>query len=87
MERSRVEPCLLEAALKGCILFHVLAILVEGGRPHTPQLAPRQHRLQQVGGVHGALRLAGAQNQVDLVNEQNAAGEHKNDRRWKIALD
>jgi hypothetical protein len=62
---------LLEAALKGGIPLHMLPVLVQGGGPNQAQLAAGQHGLEQVGGVHGALCLAGAQHQVHLINEKN----------------
>ena len=37
------------------------------------QLAARQHRLQEVASVHGAVRLACADNRVQLINEQQDA--------------
>ena len=46
---------LLEPALQGGVLLDVLAVLVEGGGPDQPQLAPGQHRLDHVAGVHGPL--------------------------------
>jgi hypothetical protein len=54
----------------------VLAVLVERGRADGAQLAAGQHRLEQVGGVHGALGGAGADDRVQLVDEEDdlAAG-------------
>jgi hypothetical protein len=39
-------------------LLNVLAVLGERGGANGAQLAPRQHGLQHVGGIHGPLRLA-----------------------------
>ena len=61
----------LEAALQGGVLLDVLAVLVERGGADGVQLAARQHRLEQVGGVHGALGGAGADDRVQLVDEQD----------------
>ena len=61
----------LETALQGGVLLDVLAVLVEGGGPDRSQLPARQHRLQQVGGVHGALGGARADDRVQLVHEQD----------------
>lgn len=44
----------LEAALQGGVLLNIAAILVQRGGPHRPPFAPRQGRLQQVGGVQAA---------------------------------
>ena len=64
---------LLEAALQRGVLLDVLAVLVQGGGADAAQLAAGQHRLEQVAGVHGALGRAGADDGVDLVDEQDDA--------------
>ena len=61
----------LEAPLQGGVLLDVLAVLVERRGADGVQLAARQHRLQQVGGVHGALGRAGAHDGVELVDEEH----------------
>ena len=66
-----IDQNCLEAAFECSIFFDVLAIFVQRGRADAMQLAARQHRLQQVAGVHGALGLACADNGVQLVDEQN----------------
>ena len=60
----------LEAALERGVLLDVLAVLVERGRADGVQLAAGEHRLEQVAGVHGALGRAGADDRVQLVDEQ-----------------
>ena len=62
----------LEAALQGGVLLDVLAVLVEGGGADHAQLAPGQHRLEHVGGVHAPLGGPGADDGVQLVDE----GDH-----------
>ena len=66
----------LEAALERGVLLEVLAVLVERGRADGLQLAAGQHRLEDAGGVDRALGRAGADEGVDLVDEQHdvAAG-------------
>ncbi len=61
----------LEPALERGVLLDVLAILVERGRADGVQLAARQHRLQHVRGVHRAFGGAGADDRVQLVDEQD----------------
>ena len=61
----------LEAAFKGGVLLDMLAVLIQGGRADAVQFAARQHRLEQIGGVHRALGLAGAQQLVHLVDEED----------------
>ena len=50
----------LEAPLERRVLLDVLAVLVEGRRPDSSQLAAGEHRLQHVGRVDGSLGGAGA---------------------------
>ena len=66
----------LEAPLQGGVFFDVLAIFVERRRADAAQLAAGQGRLQQVGRVAAAFGRAGADDGVQLVDEQDdvAAG-------------
>ena len=66
----------LEAAFQRGVLLDVLAVLVERRGADAVQLAARQHRLEQVAGVHGAFGRAGADDGVQLVDEEDdvAAG-------------
>ena len=65
---------LLEAARQRAILFEDTAVLLERGRADAAQLARRQRRLDQVGGIHrAAAGRAGADDGVDLVHEQDGA--------------
>ena len=61
----------LKATLQGRVLLDVLAVLVQRRGADAAQLAARQHRLEQVAGVHGALGRAGADDRVQLVHEQD----------------
>ncbi len=61
----------LEPAFERGVLLDVLAILVERGRADAPELAAGQGGLEQVGGVHRALGLARADDEVQLVDEEN----------------
>src|SRR5699024_8979595 len=56
----------LEAPLQGGVLFDVLAVLGEGGGADDLDLPPGKGGLEDVGGVHGALGVAGAHDVVDL---------------------
>ncbi len=66
----------LEPALERGILLDVLAVLVEGGGADDLQLTTGQHGLEDGGRVDRALGRAGADEGVDLVDEQHdvAAG-------------
>ena len=61
----------LEPALQRRVLLDILPVLVERGRADAVQLAAGQHGLQQVAGVHGAVRLARADDGMQLIDEQN----------------
>ena len=62
---------LLEAALQRGVALEVLAVLVERGRADGLQLAAREGRLQDGGGVDRALGGARADEIVELVDEQD----------------
>ena len=66
-----VDLNFLEPAFQRRILFNILAVFVKRRRADTLQLAPRQHRLQQIGRVHGAFRLARTDQIMNLVNKQD----------------
>ena len=61
----------LKAPFECRVLFDVLAILVERRRADHVQFAACQHRLEQIAGVHRAFGLAGADDGVQLVDEED----------------
>jgi hypothetical protein len=61
----------LEATLESRVLLDVLPVLGQGGRPDALQLAARQGRLENVGGVDGTLGRTGADECVQLVDEED----------------
>src|SRR6476646_750313 len=61
----------LEAALEGGVLLEVLAVLVARGSADRLQLTACEHRLEDAGRVDRALRGAGADERVELVDEQD----------------
>ena len=61
----------LEPALERGVLLDVLAVLVERRRADRVQLAARQHRLEHVRRVHRAFGGAGADDRVQLVDEED----------------
>ena len=61
----------LEPALQRGVLFDVLAVLVEGGGADDLDLATAQGGLEDVGGVHAALGVAGAHDVVYLVDDED----------------
>ena len=83
----------LETTLKRGVLLDILAVFVEGGRAYAVEFAARQHRFQKVAGVHCAVALAGADDEVDLINEQQDTAfalldlvEHRLQTLLKLAL-
>ncbi len=60
----------LKTAFQRGVLFDVLAVFVQRRRADHMQLAARQHRLEQIAGVHGALGFTGADNRVQFVHEE-----------------
>ena len=63
----------LEAPLECGVGLDVLAVLVERRRADGAELAACEHRLQEVGGVDGALGSAGSDDRVELVDEEDDA--------------
>ena len=63
---------LLESTFQRRILLDVFAVLVERGRADHAQFTARQHGLDHVAGVHGALGTARADDGVQFVDE----GDH-----------
>ena len=73
-----VDQHLLEAAFQRGVLLDVLAVFVERGRADQMQFAARQRGLQHVAGVDRAFGLAGADQGVQFVEEDDvAAGVHR----------
>src|SRR5690349_22177832 len=63
-------------------LFRSLAVVLERRRADAAQLAVRQRRLEDVRGVHRAARgRAGADDVVDLVDEQDRVRVPDQDRK------
>ena len=69
--RRLVDLDRLEAPLERGVLLEVLAVLVDRRRADGLQLAARQHRLEDRGRVDRTLGGAGADQGVDLVDEQD----------------
>ena len=73
LRARRLDHDRLEPALQGRVLFDVLSVLIEGRRPDAVQFATGEHGLEQVSRIHGALGLAGPDNEVQLVYEKDDA--------------
>ena len=71
VDRGLADHDRLEAALERRVLLDVLAVLVERGRADGLQLAARERRLDDGGGVDGAFGGTRADERVHLVDEQD----------------
>ena len=71
LDRRLLDHNRLEASLERGVALDVLAVLVEGGRADALQLAARQRRLEDVGGVDAPSGGARAHEHVDLIDEQD----------------
>ena len=79
LARRLVDHHLLETAFKRLVLFEVLLVLVEGRGADGAQLAARQRRLEDVGGIHRTRRLAGTDQRVNLIDEEQNLALARND--------
>ena len=61
----------LETSLEGGVLLEMLAVLVDGGGTDGLELTAGQHRLEDGGGVDSTFGSAGADQCVQLVDEQD----------------
>ena len=70
-DRGLADEDGLEAALERGVLLDVLAVLVERRRADRAQLSAGEHRLQHLGRVDGSFGGPGADDRVQLVDEEN----------------
>ena len=73
LDARRAHQHRLEAALERGVLLDVLAVLVERGGADHVELAAGQRGLEHVAGVHRAFGRAGADDGVQLVDEDDVA--------------
>ena len=71
LDARLVDEDRLETARQRGVLLDVLLVFVERGGADAVQFAARQRRLEQVRGIHRAVGLAGADDGVHLVDEQD----------------
>jgi hypothetical protein len=71
LDRRLADHHRLEAPFECGVLLDVLAILIQRGCADGVELAARQHRLQHVRCVHRSFRCPGADDGVQLVDEQD----------------
>ena len=71
LDGGRFDLDALEAAFERGVLLDVFAVLVEGGRADALHLAAAQRGLDDVRGVHRAFGRTGADDGVQLVDEED----------------
>src|SRR5437870_9439385 len=71
VDRRLVDSNLLEAALERCVALQVLAVLVERRRADRLQLSAGEGGLEDRGRIDRAFGCAGADEIVELVDEQD----------------
>ena len=79
LDRRLGDEHRLEPPRQRRILLDMLAIFVERGRADAMQFAARQRGLQEVRSVHRAIGLAGPDEGVHLVDEQDDAARGRGD--------
>ena len=79
LDRGLADEHRLEAPRQRRVLLDVLPVLVERRRADAVQLAAGERRLQEVRGVHRAFALAGPDERVHLVDEQDDAARRRRD--------
>ena len=79
LDRRLGDEDRLEPPRQRRVLFDMLAILIERGRADAMQFAARQRGFQQIGRIHRAVGLAGADQRVHLVDEQDDAAFGRGD--------
>ena len=79
LDRRLGDEDRLETARERRVLLDMLAIFVERRRADAMQFAARQRRLQEIGRIHRAVGLAGADERVHLVDEQDDAAFRRGD--------
>src|SRR4051794_7028639 len=73
LDARLLDQHLLETPLERRVLLDVLAVFVERGSADAMKLATGKRGLEHVAGVHRAFGLAGADQHVDLVDEDDRA--------------
>ena len=71
--RGLIHKNRLEPPFQRSVLLDVLLVLIERSRADAVQLAAREHRFEQVAGIHRSFGFAGADYGVEFVDEKNDA--------------
>src|SRR5215510_3590400 len=71
LDRRLLDLDWLETAFERGVLLNVFAVFVERRRADAVQFAAREHRFEQVSGVHRAFGAARADHRVQFVNEED----------------
>src|ERR1700735_1669878 len=79
LDRGLSDENRLEPPRERRILFDVLTIFVERRRADAVKFAARERRLQKVRGVHRPVGLAGPDERMHFVDEQDDAARGRRD--------
>ena len=71
LDRRLANKHRLEASSERRVLLDMLSVLVQRRCADAVQFATRKRRLEHIGSIHRPFRLAGANQGVEFVNEQN----------------
>ena len=61
----------LETPFQSGIFFNILSVFIQSGSTDTVQFTTGQHRFQHIARIQGTVRLAGTDDSMQLINEQN----------------
>ena len=81
LDRRLAHEHRLEAPRQRRVLLDMLAVFIERRGADAMQFAARQRRLEQIGCIHRAIGLAGADQRMHLVDEQDDAAGRRLDLR------
>ena len=71
LDRRFTDLDLLESSFQGPVFFDIFPVFIKGRGTDALEFPAGQHRLEQIGRIHGTLCLAGPDQVVQFIDEQN----------------
>jgi len=71
LRRGFADRDRLEAPLQGLVFLDVLSVFIDRCGADDLQFTPRQHRFQDIGSIHRTFCTSGADDRVQLIDEQD----------------